>query len=91
MKTPDPQLRQQVVAAKYKKYDEAFNKNDAAAVVGLFTEDAVFVTPTGPVYGREAIEKCMQTFSKNGVPVAISACPITILLMLSVRLAMRYG
>jgi ketosteroid isomerase-like protein len=54
--TPDPQLRQQL-DAKYKKYDEAFNNNDAAAVAAFFTEDAVLVTDTGPVYGRKAIEK----------------------------------
>ena len=54
--TPDPQLRQQL-SAKCKKYDEAFNNNDAAAVAAFFTEDAVLVTDRGPVYGREAIEK----------------------------------
>jgi ketosteroid isomerase-like protein len=40
-----------------KKFDEAFNNNDAAAVAAFFTEDAVQVTPEGPIYGREAIEK----------------------------------
>ena len=54
--TPDPQLRERYVAL-VKKYDEAANKNDAAAVAALYTEDAVFVTDTGPIYGREAIEK----------------------------------
>ena len=54
--TPDPQLRE-VLAAYDKKYDEAFNNNDAAAVAALYTEDAVEVTDTGPIYGRKAIEK----------------------------------
>jgi len=55
--TPDPQLRQQLINAKYKKYDEAYNNNDAAAVAAFFTGDAVLVTDKGSVYGREAIEK----------------------------------
>jgi ketosteroid isomerase-like protein len=38
-------------------YDEAVNKNDAAAVSALYTEDAVFVSDRGPIQGREAIEK----------------------------------
>src|SRR5260370_38380267 len=52
----DPQLRQQI-DAESKKYDEAVNNNDAAAVAALYTEDAVFVTDTGSLYGRQAIEK----------------------------------
>ena len=31
--------------------------NDAAAAAACFTEDAVYVTDTGPVNGREATEK----------------------------------
>jgi ketosteroid isomerase-like protein len=54
--TVDPQLRQQL-EGRLKKYDEAINNNDAAALAALFTEDAVLVTDTGPVYGRQAIEK----------------------------------
>ena len=33
------------------------NNNDAAAVATFFTEDAVIVTDTGPIYGRKAVEK----------------------------------
>jgi ketosteroid isomerase-like protein len=54
--TPSEQERQQL-AAFVKKFDEAKNDNDAAAMAALFTEDAIVVTDTGPIYGREAIEK----------------------------------
>ena len=52
----DPQLREALVAYN-KKEDEAWNNNDAVALAALYTEDAVVVTETGTIYGREAIEK----------------------------------
>jgi ketosteroid isomerase-like protein len=46
--TVDPEVRQQIEAL-IAKQDEAFNKNDAAAVAALFTEDALLVAPDGDV------------------------------------------
>jgi hypothetical protein len=54
--TPDPQLRQQLLSLAT-KFDDAYDNNDPAALAALFTEDAVLVEQSGPVYGREAIEK----------------------------------
>ena len=48
----DPQIRQQLDALA-KKFDEASNKADAAALAALFTQDAVEVAPEGLVYGRQ--------------------------------------
>ena len=57
--TPDPQLRQ-VADALSRKFDEAWNNNDASALASLFTKDAVLVNNTGPIYGRDAIEKMYE-------------------------------
>ena len=54
--TPNPQLRQRFLAV-VEKHADAMNKNDAAAAAALFTEDAVYLTDSGPIKGREAIEK----------------------------------
>jgi uncharacterized protein (TIGR02246 family) len=54
--TPDPQLRQ-VADALSRKLNDAWNNNDASALAALFTKDAVLVNDTGPIYGRDAIEK----------------------------------
>jgi uncharacterized protein (TIGR02246 family) len=40
----------------HRKLDEAYDKNDAAAVATLFTEDVLFVTPDGMFSGRQNIE-----------------------------------
>ncbi len=54
--TPDPQKRAALVAFE-KNETEAWNNNDAQTLAATFTEDAVLVTNTGPIYGREDIEK----------------------------------
>jgi uncharacterized protein (TIGR02246 family) len=48
---------QQIEDAIAKKLEEACNKNAAAAVAAVFTEDAVQVAPEGLYSGRQAIEK----------------------------------
>jgi uncharacterized protein (TIGR02246 family) len=52
--TVDPKVDQQVRALAA-RYDEAFNRNDAAAVAALYTEDAVLSGPHGRFNGRQAI------------------------------------
>ena len=54
--TPDPQLREKLIAA-IKKHTYALDKNDAAAVAANFTEDGASVEQDGPTFGREAIRK----------------------------------
>jgi hypothetical protein len=62
--TVDPKILEQLDALG-KKLDEAFNNNDAAAVAALFTEDAIWVVDTGPLYGRQAIEKQVAEWFKG--------------------------
>jgi ketosteroid isomerase-like protein len=59
--TVDPEVRQQIEAAVM-KFDEAFNKHDAAAIAALYTQDTVqvgFWTGEGDtvVSGQQAVEK----------------------------------
>ena len=54
--TVDPRIVEQLNVLS-QKFDEAFNNNDAAALAACFTKDAVLVTDTGQIYGREAIER----------------------------------
>jgi ketosteroid isomerase-like protein len=56
--TDTPDSVRQLVAAHQTIYNEAMNNGDAATLANkMFTEDAVLVTDTGPIYGRAAIEK----------------------------------
>jgi ketosteroid isomerase-like protein len=55
--TVSPEIRQQIEAVN-NKYDEAYNMNDAAAIVGRYTQDAVEVwgwSGGSVASGREAI------------------------------------
>jgi uncharacterized protein (TIGR02246 family) len=58
--TVDPEVLQQIEAV-YLKYDEAYNKNDVAAMAALFTQDALQVwqgaSEGGTASGQQAIEK----------------------------------
>jgi uncharacterized protein (TIGR02246 family) len=57
--TVDPEVRQQIEAA-ITKYQEAFNKHNAAAVAALFTQDAVQMLDWGEggtFFGQQTIEK----------------------------------
>ena len=75
--TPDPGLRE-ALAAFNKKVDDGLNNGDAAALAALFTEDAVFVTDQGPIFGRQAIEKCIQICSRQFISATIPARSIKI-------------
>src|SRR6202521_1778829 len=60
--TAASQIDEQIV----KKFDEAFNNGEAAAVAALYTEDAVQDTPQGPVFGRYAIEELFTAVFQQG-------------------------
>ena len=62
--TPDPQQREQLLALA-KKFEDAWNNNDADALAALFTKDAVLIEESGPVYGREAIKKHYADLFQN--------------------------
>ena len=62
--TVDSQITEQLTALS-KNTDEANNNGDAAALAALYTEDAVLLTDTGPIYGREAIEKHYADLFRN--------------------------
>jgi ketosteroid isomerase-like protein len=58
--TVDPEVRQQIEAALM-KYEEAYNKSDAAGTAALYSQDAIAVlswgSAGGATFGQQAIEK----------------------------------
>src|SRR5215469_15475305 len=52
----------------HRKLDEAYDKNDAAAVAALFTEDGLFVAPEGMFSGRQNIKSWhAETFQRSPI------------------------
>jgi uncharacterized protein (TIGR02246 family) len=62
--TVDPKIVEQIRALAT-KFDEAYNKNDAAAVAALYTGDAVYVAQHGTSHGRQAIEKTYANYFQH--------------------------
>jgi ketosteroid isomerase-like protein len=60
---PDPQLRQELLALA--KFEDAWDNNDATALAALYTDDAVLIEESGPIYGRQAIEKHYKDVMQN--------------------------
>jgi uncharacterized protein (TIGR02246 family) len=60
----DPQITQQIRVLAM-KYDEVFNKSDAAAVAALYTEDGIYVAQHGTFHGRQAIEKTYASYFRH--------------------------
>jgi ketosteroid isomerase-like protein len=54
--TSDPKTTEEI-RAFVKECEKGFNKPDSVALAPLCTEDAVQVSPEGPICGRQAIEK----------------------------------
>jgi uncharacterized protein (TIGR02246 family) len=63
----DPEVRQQIEAVIV-KFDEAFNRHDAATIAAIYTKDAVEMNSTsGVLSGRQAIgEKYRLMFGTSG-------------------------
>jgi uncharacterized protein (TIGR02246 family) len=60
--TVDPKTAQQIRALRI-KFDEAFNRNDAATVAALYAEDGVWVSlKNGAFHGRQAIERAYAKY-----------------------------
>ena len=67
--TVDPEVRQQIQAVIV-KFDEAFNRRDAAAIAALYTQDAVEMkqgrSALGLVSGRQAIREKYEIDTASG-------------------------
>jgi ketosteroid isomerase-like protein len=69
--TVDPKLAQQIRALAA-KFDEAYNKNDAATVAAPYTDDAVYGRNTEHLTVGRPSKKRMQTISSIGTPSTMS-------------------
>ena len=52
-----PQTDQEAAREVHMQFTTAFNRQDAAALAALFSEDGIRITPQGIIQGRDAIHK----------------------------------
>jgi uncharacterized protein (TIGR02246 family) len=52
-----PQTDQEAAREVHVQFTTAFNRQDAAALAALFSEDGIRITPQGIIQGRDAIHK----------------------------------
>jgi len=55
------------------KWQTAYNNGDAAKVAALYTEDAIWVSPTGIEKGKAEIEKAVANLIKRSPKLTVSA------------------
>jgi SnoaL-like domain len=55
------------------KWQTAYNNGDAAKVAALYTQDAVWVSPTGIEKGKAEIEKVVANLMKQSPKLTVSA------------------
>jgi uncharacterized protein (TIGR02246 family) len=55
------------------KWQTAYNNGDAATVAALYTQDAVWVRPTGIEKGKAEIEKAVANLMKQSPKLTVSA------------------
>jgi uncharacterized protein (TIGR02246 family) len=77
---PPPSGDSAEISAAVKSYVSVFNRGDANAMASYWTEDAVFVAPSGEKYeGRQAIQEGFESFFKDndGAKIEIDIASIT--------------
>src|SRR4051812_48041639 len=60
------QADQQAAREIHEQFTTAFNRQDAASLAALFSEDGVRVVPQGIVQGRDAIHKDLDKRFQSG-------------------------
>jgi uncharacterized protein (TIGR02246 family) len=70
-------------------HNKAMQARDAAGVAALYSEDAIFLTPDGPLYGRAAIEKAVAGVLK--VIITSEPAKLDQVIMIGDALRLRTG
>jgi ketosteroid isomerase-like protein len=70
----DSQARDQITAAQ-RAWSDAFVRNDTAALMALYTEDAVLLPPGAEFRGRDGVREWLRAQAPGFVPLTHSTTP----------------